>query len=224
MAPKLQLAAVFAIHLVLAAYTHGDRVIGLDDRVNVESAIEELPSNLRRLLPAVGVMDNHCTASHIGNGLVLTAGHCLRAGLDEESKDSCDSIQVMFYSSAQKSHCKRILKMRHNENLDYGVFEVNVFPDARLEPAQQDDSFHGTQMTLLGFPANGDYRWSRACQLRSLWSSLPFAHSDFGHDCDTEVGNSGSPILIWESGALVGIHAGGNSDINYGTFWKSISL
>lgn len=43
---------------------------------------------------------------------------------------------------------------------------------------------------------------------------LPSGNGDIGHDCTTLGGNSGSAIIDLASGAVVGLHHGGYSDVN----------
>jgi V8-like Glu-specific endopeptidase len=168
---------------------------------------------------------NHCTVTHIGGGIAITAGHCLSAKL-LRTKGSCDAeIDWGFrkeQTSSQKSRCIAILAMENNEMRDYAVIRVGPVPSVVAEVETGPRSAVGTEIAVFGHANSGPLRWSGACQIDPTAQVDKVGPSFMFHHCDTEPGTSGGPILDLHTGKIVGIHKGGKNDfsgslVNFGT-------
>lgn len=54
-------------------------ILGDNDLLRVDPAGSNVPSKFRRVIDAIGrTSPMGCTATHLGNGLALSAGHCFR--------------------------------------------------------------------------------------------------------------------------------------------------
>src|SRR5262249_12421118 len=66
-------------------------IIGNDDRIVVDADGSNVPMRFRGILDAVGLLDvpgteTGCTLTHVGNGLAITAGHCVVTSACEGSR------------------------------------------------------------------------------------------------------------------------------------------
>lgn len=203
------------------------KVIGNNDLVPVDQNGNNVPPQFRGLLDAFGRISVSCTATHIGHGIVLTAGHCFRATSMREGNLSCDHIKVEW--GARKgvapylvSTCEVILAQETSDSRDYAIFKVDEAPRATARISAQASSV-GRAITVFGHPQQRPLEWSGLCE----WlggAQGGFEDADFAHQCDTEVGNSGSTVLDAQTGDVVGIHDGGVTPYNYGTAIQSTPL
>lgn len=198
-----------------------NKIIGDNDLVPVTENGDNIPAAYRGILDAFGRISMGCTATHIGQGFVLSAGHCFNAPSAREDLVDCDSVTVEWgvRRSAQPymvSRCEMILAQATNDQVDYAIFKVTPAPHAQLEVSDSPAVF-GTDITLFGHPMGRTLEWSGVCQMLTPdhggWGSEAFSHQ-----CDTEPGNSGSSVLDAHSLKIVGIHDGGIRPYNYGTF------
>lgn len=198
-----------------------NKIIGDNDLVPVTDDGRNIPEAYRGVLDAFGRMSMGCTATHIGQGFVLSAGHCFNASAAREDMVDCEGITVEWgvRRSAQPylvSRCEMILAQATNDQVDYAIFKVSPAPRAKLEIAESPAAF-GSDITIFGHPMSRTLEWSGVCQMLTPdhggWDSEAFSHQ-----CDTEPGNSGSTVLDAHSLEIVGIHDGGILPYNYGTF------
>ncbi len=203
------------------------KIIGDNNLVPVVADGSNVPSQFRGILDAFGSMSMSCTATHIGHGIVVTAGHCFRASSAREGKLSCDGIKVEWgrrdnLAPYLVSNCEQVLAQETSEGSDYAIFKVDEAPraTARLATAQTQ---LGQSVTIFGHPKDRPLEWSGLCELLSPTNG-GFDDADFSHQCDTEVGNSGSTVLNSQTGEVLGIHNGGVSPYNYGTFVSTTPL
>jgi V8-like Glu-specific endopeptidase len=198
-----------------------NKIIGDNDLIPVTDDGQNIPEAYRGILDAFGRMSMGCTATHIGQGFVISAGHCFNAPSVREDMVDCAGVTVEWgvRRSGQPnlvSRCEMILAQETNDDVDYVIFKVSPAPQAKLSIAGHRAAF-GTDITIFGHPMGRALEWSGVCQMLTPdhggWSSIAFSHQ-----CDTEPGNSGSAILDAQTLEIVGIHGGGVLPYNYGSF------
>lgn len=203
------------------------KIIGENDLVPVAADGSNIPSVYQDHLDAFGRMSMTCTATHIGHGLVLTAGHCFRATSFRQENLPCDHVTVEWgvregMPAYLVSRCERVLVQETSEEADYALFKVDEIPRAAVSIASRAPQF-GEMVTLFGHPQHRPLEWSRTCPLVDPVEG-GFPRADFAHQCDTEVGNSGSAMLDAQTGEIIGVHDGGVTPHNYGTFIASTPI
>jgi hypothetical protein len=204
-----------------------EKIIGTNDLVVVTKNGVSLPETLKPLVNAFGKIEMGCTATHIGNGLVLTAGHCFDAGESVQKDKTCDYTVDWGYRADSKpfltSKCVKILAMVWNDNQDWAIFQVDKAPNAKVEIERSSTKPQvGSTITIFGHPQGRPLEWSQFCTVQPA-SNGNFGEFIFSHQCDTEPGNSGSTVLNAQ-GKVVGIHDGGVVPWNYATFLQDTEI
>jgi hypothetical protein len=208
----------------LASATSGV-IIGSNDLVSVAADGANVPARYRPLLEGFGRLlipgstpgsYALCTATHLGGGLVVTAGHCFSAPANRVDNVACSGVQVQWgYRTGKNptltSSCTTILAMETNNSRDYAFFKVNTAPSVALAFDTSSPSA-GTGLTIFSHPGGRPLEWSKTCSL----ISQPADH--FGYQCDTQGGSSGAAVLRDDTLAVVGIHWGGGGDQNSATY------
>lgn len=208
------------------------KIIGENELQPVTSDGTNLPENLRPLIGAIGLLRVGCTVTHIGNGLIMTAGHCIPQ--DQPRSNECLSatypnmtVQWNYFASAKPvpdSNCLKILSTELSSAHDYAILSVDNAPDAKMDVELNQRPKLGHKITILGHPKKRPMEWSQFCVIADLPADFMTDVSQqdrkdlFAHQCDTEHGNSGSPIIDAESGKLIGIHHGGIDPWNTATW------
>lgn len=199
-----------------------EKIIGENDLTPVLEDGANIPEKYRPLIDAFGKISMGCSATHIGDGLVISAGHCFDAPEQRANNLSCDRITVEWgYRKDKpaylKSKCVTVLAAELNDNRDYAIFKVDVAPEAKIEMELEERAKVGTPLTIFGHPQLRPLEWSKTCVLEE-GSNGGWGTDEFSHQCDTEPGNSGSTIINDTTLKIVGIHDGGRVPWNYGTY------
>lgn len=218
--PLLALLSVIAASSV-SAYANQGVIVGDNDLVVVGADGGNVPERFRNVLNAFGQLTAGCSATHIGNKRVLTAGHCFVTP-PRSTPGSCSGLTVWWGNRhGQKpvlmSKCKRVLLRELNRNRDFLVIEVDVAPAEFIELDTTEKASLGEPITIFSHPKARPLEWSGFCMVED-WSGSAKGTDEFNHRCDTEPGSSGAAILSSETGRIIGIHNGGGDDWNYATF------
>ncbi len=210
-------------------------VHGTNDLVPVSRSGDNVAPRYRPLLDAIGqVGPATCTATHLGDGIAITAGHCFRATQERADDLPCVSrvgspVSIQWGRRGDLdeavptlvSACTRILSLTFlEEGLDYAIISVSPAPSASV-PFTLERPAAGRELTLFSHPQGRPLEWSGICAL------MPHATTPvvFQHLCDTEKGSSGAAILDDEQLAIVGIHNGGRAGrYNYATYLSDTPL
>ncbi len=208
-----------------------EKVIGTDDKIIVDGEGLNIPARYRPLLNAFGLLSMGCSATHVGNGIAITAGHCFNAPTTKAFDRPCsDTVEWGYRKNATvnlTSNCIRILEMQTNDNTDYAIFKVDAVPSVKVLVDLDTRPQHGIDLDIFGHPQARPLEWSPAgsrstppCRLVvNAQADGGFDGTDmFNHQCDTEPGNSGSSILDDATLKVVGIHNGGLTPWNYATY------
>ncbi len=193
--------------------------------------------------PAVGRVDNGCTAWIINNGKLVTAGHCadnmtmveFNVPLSNANRSLNHPGPEHQYTIDQGSKQYR----NGGTGADWAVFNVYNNSQTGQSPIQrQGKSFNVTQnspgstIRISGFGTDdgsaNQTSQSHTGPLTSVSNSRVF------YAVDTMGGNSGSPIIDEASGVAVGVHthggctsAGGSNSgtrATLGEFWNALGL
>ncbi len=192
-----------------------------------------ISEKMAKSLDAIGFLTSGCTVSHVGQGIVITAGHCFNAGRSRHSGPCAEEIAWGYRIDAKpylKSRCTRVLAMEKNEERDYAIFEVDKIPRASV-PVDFSASFKfGTMVRTLGHSNSSYLQASSYCSLEERGDFGPnfakYGDLYFFYKCDTLPGSSGGPVFRFSDGKVIGIHMGGlrgtpknaNEVWNIGTF------
>lgn len=197
-------------------------IIGKDDFVKVVNNGANIPEKYREYINAFGLLSVNCTATHIGNGLAITAGHCFSAPEKRADNVECPegvTVQWGYRRDAKPylvSHCVKILSYEQNFYRDYAIFTVNPAPESFVPPSLDARPLKGRRITMFGHPQTRPLEWSQYCTVGA--TNTKNGSDLFAHGCDTEPGSSGSVMIDDESLQIVGIHASGRPLMNYATF------
>jgi V8-like Glu-specific endopeptidase len=200
------------------------KIIGTNELVVVQSRGENLPPTLRPLISALGMLKKGCTVTHVGYGVAVTAGHCVPLTIPKGFGAPCwENMTIRWQYRAgltntiTESNCVRVLASEYSTEHDFAVLAVNNAPQSHISINVQNRPPLRSQLTIFGHPQKRALEWSQYCTME-LPPRNHRSSARFGHQCDTESGNSGSPIIDTASSMLVGIHNGGDEGWNYATF------
>lgn len=204
-----------------------EKIIGENDLVAVDATGSNIPERYRDIINAFGILSMGCTATHIGNGYVLTAGHCFWAGSEPERDLDCSDTKINWgvregVEPYLTSTCEKIIIAQTDETSnDYALLKVSPIPTSAIAPELERKAVIGDSLTMFSHPEELPLRWSQQCGIeREQHPDLP--QGAFHHLCDTNPGSSGATILDLLTLKIIGIHDGGvvngNGGANYGTF------
>ena len=174
----------------------------------------------RPLVDAFGQLSMGCTGTHIGNGYVLTAGHCFWAYETPIVDQQCSDLTVAWgvrdgATSYLTSKCENIIVAERSGMMDYAVIKVSPIPPVAIAPELKRRAVIGDTLTIFSHPDELPLRWSRLCGVERLQHpDLPVG--SIQHKCDTNPGSSGATIIDVISLKVVGIHDGGYGANEYG--------
>jgi len=195
-------------------------LVGTDGREEVYQAAEP---DLRRAAAAVAKLSfvrqgrpRSCTGFLISEKHFVTNEHCIA------DQETCDTAIALFgYQKRSKEQvergpqyrCSRFVGAKHD--LDYAVIELVGRPgdtfgrlDLDPRPLLPNDG-----LIVVQHPGGKPKKLSRkGCVVRTSIGAGYAADTDFGHECDTEGGSSGSPVLLAANLKVVGLHHLGRAE------------
>ncbi len=187
--------------------------LGNDDREplfppQVGAATPRQPLPYARLGP--------CTATHIGSGYFLTAGHCINQepGYLGYRNSVCPS-DLELVTSGQRVPC-RVAAYSYDNQSDYAVLAADPVTVGNLPWVPVDYGFDWTveknrKVRLVGL-SQAQIRQNRRCEVRYQADLKRLLH-----DCDTDPGDSGATLIDLATEHVIGVHAGGlKNSVNYG--------
>jgi hypothetical protein len=165
-------------------------------------------ARLRFMIPGEG--EATCTAFLVGRRLLLTNQHCIA---NEEEMQS--AIADFNYDSVggRPNGIRAKAIVATSAGLDYTLLDLTADPPAgsgRLyfAPAQPA-ALQGQPLFIIQHPSGRPKEVSIAdCRVEGIErvGVTRGDRSDFGHLCDTLGGSSGSPVLDWQTGLVIGLH------------------
>lgn len=220
------LILIFFISLSTFAYEQS-KIIGENDLVAVNAEASNIPLKYKNIINAFGLLSMSCTATHIGNGYVLTAGHCFWIGSELAKDLPCSDTTVEWglrqgISPYMKSTCEKIVFAQRNTTTDFAILKVSPIPDTFVGLELVRTAVSSDSITIFSHPMELPLRWSGTCVIESQLD--PKLSPDLlQHKCDTNPGSSGATIIDSSTNKIIGIHNGGRSaspgtGMNYGTY------
>lgn len=164
-------------------------------------------ARLRFIIPGQGQAT--CTAFLVGRRLMLTNQHCIATA------DEMQSAIVDFNydrPGATPQHVRTDAIVSSSAELDYTLLRLAADPPdgaGRLFFALDVDRVDHQPLFIVEHPSGEPKQVSIAdCSISGVQRSGVSAadKTDFGHTCDTLGGSSGSPVLDWTTGRVVGLH------------------
>jgi hypothetical protein len=108
-------------------------IIGTNDLITVTAGGANLPAKYQSFVNAFGRLhmgSGLCTATHLGNGIAISAGHCWSATATRANNTSCSGDYVEWgyigSGSASRSDCTTVLakQQRVTNKIDYAIFRA----------------------------------------------------------------------------------------------------
>lgn len=202
------------------------KIIGDNNMIEVDTNLINIPMKYRRVAESVGFMSVGCTGTHIGQGYVVSAGHCFESKERPSYNKGCSDLTVTWgdirgRTMMRQSRCIEVLVSQASDSKDYVLFKVNNPPNSFIPLKPFGRSLASSKVTIFSHPFGSPLMWSGICQIKQVFSSgvnMNLIH----HSCDTNPGSSGAAIIDAENIEIIGLHNGGwadsNSGINYGTY------
>lgn len=157
-----------------------------------------------------------CTATHLGRGVFLTAGHCIDNHLGIEGFRSSPCPHALQIRGLTESLACKVVTFRYDKTTDYALLEL-------VDPKQADDlpaisvdygmdwRKWGTRTVRLYGYSGQKLRVNLTCTAK-----IEAARDRILHDCDTEGGDSGSALIDVITNDIIAVHAGGlRASVNY---------
>ena len=192
-----------------------DSIEGVKTPVSADGS--NLAPNLREIAKAVGFTCSGCTAFYIGDGLVVTDGHCLHGKpaqgvtLDPLTDLNCGEMSVklgwVFGRDDSSSHrCTRIVSYLFSSQEKYGsagdydiaVLKIDGVPTTKI--ALSDEVvMAGDKVAVLHHAGQKPMQYQE-CSVLS--TSAPHWITT---DCELGGGASGAPVISLKTNSVIGI-------------------
>jgi len=195
---------------------------GADDRIEINEKADNIPQRYSSLVDAIGVFGDNCTVTHVGNGVAITAGHCLSRSATALGKHPCGNISIRWgerqsTKPSLESKCISVLAERTTNDVDYAFVTVDPIPKVSVELNVDGRAPDGASISFIGYPGDGKAFWTTECEkLPKDSSHIPGANK-FKYQCDSDGGMSGAALIESTSMKIIGIHNGGNSAWSFGS-------
>lgn len=194
--------------------------LGLYRSIIGDNDLSPVRSTDAQFVEAFGYVHLGCSAVHLGDNYVLTAGHCAgRVTSDIVYNEACpDNFNITWGRSVDNpqgvktSHCQRVVMREFSRSADYAVVRMDGGPGVMIAPNFAEPPQVGEAVSIFSHPGGRPLEWSGNCQL----VQVDVVGNSLFHSCDTQVGSSGAPILN-PDGEIIGIHTHGLADRNGGT-------
>ena len=171
------------------------------------SKVKQWAPGIARLRFMVPQGEGLCTGFLVGADLLMTNQHCISTDAEVQSA----IVEFGFDSRAAKPKRFRVSKIEATDfDLDYSLLRLSGTPPSpyvRLHfgtaPGEKE------ALTIIQHPGGEPKQVSFFPNCAAGTLTLPGrekADTDFGHVCDTLGGSSGSPVLGWSTGKVVGLH------------------
>jgi hypothetical protein len=151
-----------------------------------------------------------CTATHVGRGFFLTAGHCLTEDIGFRGFRNAPCGAPLRLFDNRRLECT-VVAFGFDRRSDHALLRV-------VDPAQAAD--------LPAYPVDYDFDWARAGRRQVMLFGLSQGQARVNasctaryrgagqallHDCDTDPGDSGAALIDWGTQHIVAVHGGAES-------------
>ncbi len=201
-----------------------DVVIGSDEQTVVLEEESGVPATYHNLFDGIGKLTGDCTVFHVGQGIALTAGHCVQAATNTNTAQDCQTLSIAWgyryrHDPYLVSRCLEVVERKVEGDLDYAILKVDPAPPVAVPFDLSQTTQEGAELTIFGHPKGEPLHWSGMC--KAHWSD---GSGFLQHQCDTKAGNSGSPVFDHTRQQVVGVHKGGEGEWNWATPVTKIPL
>ena len=173
----------------------------------VPAKVKQWGPSIARLRFMVPDGEALCTGFLVGADLLMTNQHCITS--DEEAQSAV--VEFGFDSDAAVPTRLQVTKVEATDfGLDYSLLRLSGAP-----PSQFGRLHFGTALStkaalvIIQHPGGQPKQVSFFPNCAGATVTVPgrqTTDSDFGHVCDTLGGSSGSPVLDFDTGQVVGLH------------------
>ncbi|NRA63909.1 MAG: trypsin-like peptidase domain-containing protein [Pseudobacteriovorax sp.] len=183
-----------------------------------ENDFEDYPE-LDAISTAIGRTVVGCTVAHLGEGLVMTAGHCVPSNY---CRSNSHVVTWGFIASRPqgvlRSRCEDVISRNFGPDSDFALLKYDRYPEPYIPVNLDQKPSEGEPLTIFSHPDGEPLQGSGWC-----WHLGDYLGKKFKYDCDTLKGSSGAPILN-EQFEIVGIHNLGKASLgfNAGTYLQDI--
>lgn len=210
------------LFLLMAVACNRSHNMGVSDTKYIfgENDLKKVMMSQGGHIEAIGLMSKGCTVSHIGNGIVVTAGHCIKINFIESSTSPCGQNTEVTWGYTDdnkennlKSRCVELIEYEYTGNagpIDYAILRYDPFPDKSLT-VKKGFPVEGEAINIYSHPEKRTLEESGWCEITG---TMLTARSKFTYFCDTERGSSGAPIFDKDM-AILGVHNGRDKDRTY---------
>lgn len=182
-------------------------------------ARQPIPAAVEVLASALYKVEGGCTATHVGGGYLVTAGHCVinAKGITTTNR-AAQSLWVYGYDIQEQRPTEvgvraQVITHEYRAGFDSAVLYAESLAGQPALPVDYESWSVGgplrlsgtTQVQIIGL-SSSRLGYSSRCNAEASSSVPNGPPTMFLHDCDTEAGDSGAPLL--RNGRVVGIHAG----------------
>ena len=193
----------------------GGEIETSEEKIIIGSNDLEYYTDDNKISRSIGKMALGCTVTHVGEGIVITAGHCIKS-----TNCSSSSYNVTWgytndnRSGNSTSKCVEVLAHEFSNSRDYALLKYDNTPEEFLPLNGKDRPQYGDKVTIFSHPEGVPLAWSG-------WCSHEGEHSGkrFEYRCSTKGGSSGAAVLN-EDLEIVGVHNQGSAfyGVNAGTY------
>ncbi|MBP9721994.1 MAG: trypsin-like peptidase domain-containing protein [Gammaproteobacteria bacterium] len=208
-----------AIQAIVKPITYPDGLQGYE--LTIGTKLQKITTSQFKLAQAVGRLtyklkdrsNGYCTATHVGNGYVVTAGHCL-----DDPKlypDTCKALQVEWNFRRSRNNfpqepspdligqCQEIIswafKAGDANTIDHAIFRVNNYPEAKVMIEPKPNLQTGDMVHQFSHPGAVPLVMAKNCTV----TEIPFQY--YQHDCWGASGSSGAALIDADTHKLIGI-------------------
>lgn len=187
---------------------------GQAENLRIIESVAGLAPHHRSLVEATGLLKvypfqnkrNHfiqCTATHVGEGLVLTSGHCFLGSL------ACNGARVSFGLPNEQPREARCLRVLQNQaagsayglpRRDYALFQIDEIPAEFVSLSQHEAPDLNPKLFMLGFPRLKKPRNTNLMMLAEGCSLTDLTGKDLFNR------NRGRATVLHNCSAIAGMH------------------
>ncbi len=199
----MKFALLFLMCLISTNQIYADGIDkgihGHNDLTRVEGEGIVVPQNFRWMMDAIGKYSVGCTATHIGNGLVITAGHCI---FEDDLGEIAWGNRAMIAPYLTSKVIEVVTKQYSQEDGDYALLRVDPIPPVWIAIETDENYINvGDLVTIFSHPRGRLLEWSTTCHITHKTREMYIQHY-----CDTEGGSSGAAVINYITKKIVGIH------------------
>jgi len=173
----------------------------------VPAKVKQWAPGIARVRFMVPEGEGLCTGFLVGADLLMTNQHCISTAPEAQSA----IVEFGFDSQAAEPTRFRVIKIEATDfDLDYSLLRLSGSPSSPFVRLHFGEAPGAREpLTIIQHPGGEPKQVSFFPHCAAGTLTVPGrtkADSDFGHVCDTLGGSSGSAVIAWRTGKVVGLH------------------